>query len=927
MTGHRYFNASAPPAALAAHSHLQLLFPTADPGFLASSIQHYLALPTPSSRTRSAWTAEELVERVSDKMLEVNRGEWPDVAWIDAEQARGGEEGIAQMSEVRKAWHKVGSGARGRSGKGKGKGKLEREHDGPSFRPRERVPDVTLGRNVALVRLHTMFPLIPISDIRALLLALEHSFLFSGAEALLARSLAGKASSNPHSRTGGAGVSLPAFLARLFFRPRPPSVEATAAPKPADPVLTPSDLFCTPAQSAALIAHFEMLFPALARQRPGVIREVVEKDGGSYASLRERLRTRQQEAEGEGGAWMWGLFGVSGRGKGKGKQSERGEDTGTRMEAAVEDDPETVHPLIRGEVDEYRRRFRSIPTPGPSTLDSTFEDDADADSEDDLVECECCFSPVPSSPAHLAFCTPSHPSLSSPPSSTSTSLAQPPHPHHFCHPCLSALVRSYTFGQSPLPASGRIPCPSTAPCTSTFSPAELKRVLPPQLLQALERRVAESQLERAVPTLKRGTTIVFCPFCGYRELADAPPPVLLRALPAWTRPLPSSALDALVVLLSTVLGALSLALLLLLTTLLVLTFPSRRSGALYASLYPDDSPTSVPRATATLPQLMIALWDARESDEMLPLNPALLPLLAPHRLPLLAQAWIVQLADKVVMRREGTMTVFWCRNTPSGQLGTPDGGSRTVGVRDVVSEAARDERGDDEVTRTDRLVEMVWPEGIISPPSSSASDPSPSASSSSSLDAASLQQFCGRPSCLLCQAYLNPSAPSLHRCDSSSSSDDDDLSGLRLAVERAMSDASKRVCGRCGAGGVKDGGCNKVTCRCGASFCWACRKDIGPQEGYHHFCPHFRPVQGKGCDKCGKCSLYLEPDEQALVEKAAREARAKWLAEHPAVAAKLGAGQGTSLGRIGPPPAPTVRDRVAAEFERGATKVLERILW
>ncbi|GAA5964091.1 hypothetical protein JCM21900_004505, partial [Sporobolomyces salmonicolor] len=913
MTRHRYSDASAPPAALAAHSHLQLLFPTADPGFLASSIQHYLALPPPSPTSRPAWTSEELVERVSDKMLEVNRGEWPDVAWIEAErepgeQGRGGEEGIAQMKEVRKAWHKVGSSAGGRSRKGKGK--LEREQDGPSSRSRERVPDVTLGRNIALVRLHTMFPLIPISDIRALLLTLEHSFLFSGAEALLARSLAGETSSNLPSRTGGASVSLPAFLARLFFRPRPPSVEAMPASKPPDPVLTPSDLFRPPAQSATLIAHFEVLFPSLARQRPGLIQEVVEKDGGSYASLREKLERRQQEAEGGEGAWMWGLFGVTGRRKGKGKQPERGEETG--MDAILEDDVETVHPLIRGEVDEYRRRFRSVPALGPSISSSTSDNGADPRSEDNAVECECCFSSVPFSPVHLAFCTPSDSSVPISPSQASTSLTERPPSHHFCHPCLCALVRSYTFGQSSLPASGRISCPSTTPCTGTFSPAELNRVLPPQLLQALERRVAESQLERAVLTLKRGAKIVRCPFCPYAELADPPPPVLSRALPAWTRPLPSSTPDALVILLSTVLGALSLALLLLLTTLLVLTFPSRRCGALYASLYPDDSPASVPRATATLPQLAIALWDARESDETLPLNPALLPLLAPQRIPLLAQAWIVQLADQVVRRREGTMTVFRCRNTPSGRLGTPDrlalGRTGMVGVREVVIEAGRDERDDDEVTRTERLVEMVWPEGIISPPSPSpASVPSPASASSSSPDAApSDQQFCGRLSCLLCQSYLNPSAPSLHRCaSSSSSSDDDELSGLRLAVEKAMSDASKRVCGRCGAGGVKDGGCNKVTCRCGASFCWACRKDIGPQEGYHHFCPHFRPVPEKECGKCGKCSLYIEPDEQALVEKAAREARAKWLAEHPAVAARLGAGAGTSLERIGPPPAPT----------------------
>jgi hypothetical protein len=56
----------------------------------------------------------------------------------------------------------------------------------------------------------------------------------------------------------------------------------------------------------------------------------------------------------------------------------------------------------------------------------------------------------------------------------------------------------------------------------------------------------------------------------------------------------------------------------------------------------------------------------------------------------------------------------------------------------------------------------------------------------------------------------------------------------RHAVEEAMTQALVRTCPRCKIPIVKENGCNKVQCNCGAVICDVCKKDI-TGSGYTHF--------------------------------------------------------------------------------------------
>ncbi|QDS69495.1 hypothetical protein FKW77_006814 [Venturia effusa] len=123
---------------------------------------------------------------------------------------------------------------------------------------------------------------------------------------------------------------------------------------------------------------------------------------------------------------------------------------------------------------------------------------------------------------------------------------------------------------------------------------------------------------------------------------------------------------------------------------------------------------------------------------------------------------------------------------------------------------------------------------------------------------------CGKQSCLHCHSLWRD----IHECYSSQ------LSSLQQALESAMTGAIKRTCPNCNMSFVKSAGCNKLVCVCGYQMCYLCRADLG-QEGYHHFCQHFRATGGQ-CQECDKCDLYRNEDETAVVKKAKEIAEKEW---------------------------------------------------
>lgn len=139
---------------------------------------------------------------------------------------------------------------------------------------------------------------------------------------------------------------------------------------------------------------------------------------------------------------------------------------------------------------------------------------------------------------------------------------------------------------------------------------------------------------------------------------------------------------------------------------------------------------------------------------------------------------------------------------------------------------------------------------------------------------------CLRKSCLKCsKAWHDP-----HTCHEPL------LISLRTSVEAARTAAVKRTCPRCGLSFVKASGCNKLTCVCGYAMCYLCRKALGPpsdgsrrggageqeEEGYRHFCEHFRVNPGKPCTECRKCDLYQAENEDEVVKRAGEEAERQW---------------------------------------------------
>ena len=106
------------------------------------------------------------------------------------------------------------------------------------------------------------------------------------------------------------------------------------------------------------------------------------------------------------------------------------------------------------------------------------------------------------------------------------------------------------------------------------------------------------------------------------------------------------------------------------------------------------------------------------------------------------------------------------------------------------------------------------------------------------------------------------------------------MDGLRTYIEDAMAQVMMRICPNCHLQFNKSDGCNKMTCPCGYTMCYLCRAPL-KDEGYRHFCQHFRVVPGTKCTECNKCELYGDLDWDKRVMAAGQAAKTQFLQLHP----------------------------------------------
>ncbi|KAK4872689.1 hypothetical protein RN001_014718 [Aquatica leii] len=108
---------------------------------------------------------------------------------------------------------------------------------------------------------------------------------------------------------------------------------------------------------------------------------------------------------------------------------------------------------------------------------------------------------------------------------------------------------------------------------------------------------------------------------------------------------------------------------------------------------------------------------------------------------------------------------------------------------------------------------------------------------------------CLNPECMKesCRQCKEPSHVPL-RCDEV---ENDQEVKTRTYIENKMTEALLRTCYKCGMKFIKEDGCNKMTCSCGALMCYVCGK---PVKDYKHF-------NGLGGDKTELCPLYSDTNQ------------------------------------------------------------------
>ena len=124
---------------------------------------------------------------------------------------------------------------------------------------------------------------------------------------------------------------------------------------------------------------------------------------------------------------------------------------------------------------------------------------------------------------------------------------------------------------------------------------------------------------------------------------------------------------------------------------------------------------------------------------------------------------------------------------------------------------------------------------------------------------------CGRESCTCRFCKRCTETKKVHKgktCEQVAKEVEKKMSATNRTAE-AMTNAVLRKCPKCSVPCLKEYGCNKMMCPCGASFCYLCRLEI---QDYKHFC---RTIY---CShkRCGKC--VLRTNDVADDKRARRDA-------------------------------------------------------
>ncbi|KAJ9582255.1 hypothetical protein L9F63_003384 [Diploptera punctata] len=101
---------------------------------------------------------------------------------------------------------------------------------------------------------------------------------------------------------------------------------------------------------------------------------------------------------------------------------------------------------------------------------------------------------------------------------------------------------------------------------------------------------------------------------------------------------------------------------------------------------------------------------------------------------------------------------------------------------------------------------------------------------------------------------------------------------MRTVIEDRMTEALVRTCWKCNKKFIKESGCNKMRCKCGALMCYLCRK---PVADYTHF-------NGQGGTEFHKCALYsdIQIIHDVAVQEEGIKAKKEVQADNPGIELK-----------------------------------------